>query len=91
MAVRSSCEPSTTSIGTATNSTAQATESVVYYDEGATDSATAQADADLVAAALGGLTVLALPDDVPTDSGALDGDILLVLGSNEVDQPLVAG
>jgi len=32
--------------------------------------------------------VLALPDDVPTDSGSLDGDILLVLGTNEVDKTL---
>lgn len=70
-------------IGTATDSTAQATESVVYYsgDE-------AKADADAVAAALGGLTVLALPEDVPTKSGELDGDILLVLGSNEAGKSL---
>jgi hypothetical protein len=71
-------------VGTPTNSTAQATESVVYY---ATDDA--QADAEAVAEAMGGLTVLPLPDDVPTDSGSLDGDILVVLGTNEADQSLV--
>lgn len=70
-------------VGTPTNSTAKASESVVYYAaEGA------KADAEALAAAMGGLTVLALPDDVPTDSGALDGDILLVLGTNEADKTL---
>jgi hypothetical protein len=69
--------------GTATNSTAKATESVVYYA-----SEEAKAVADAVAVALGGLTVLALPDDVPTESGALDGDILVVLGSNEAGKTL---
>lgn len=70
-------------VGTPANSTANASESVVYY---ASD--VARADAGVVAAALGGLTVLALPDDVPTTSGSLDGDILLVLGSNEADKTL---
>lgn len=70
-------------VGTPTNSTAQATESVIYY---ASDDA--KADADALAAAMGGLTVLALPDDVPTDAGTLDGDILLVLGTKEADKTL---
>ena len=70
-------------VGTPTNSTAQATESVVYY---ASDDA--KADADVVATAMGGLTVLELPDDVPTDSGTLDGDILVVLGTDEADKSL---
>jgi hypothetical protein len=68
---------------TPANSTAQASESVVYYASEA-----ARADAEVLATALGGVTVLALPDDVPTTSGSLDGDILLVLGSNEADKTL---
>jgi len=75
-------------VGTATNSTAQASESVLYYNEDADDAETVKADADALAATLGGLTVLALPDDVPTDSGSLDGDILLVLGTNEAGKTL---
>jgi hypothetical protein len=75
-------------MGTPTNSTAEASESVVYYDEDGATAAVVKADADALAAALGGLTVLALPDDVPTDSGSLDGDILLVLGTDEADKSL---
>lgn len=75
-------------VGTPTNSTAQASESVLYYDEESDNAATVKADADALAQALGGLTVLALPADVPTDSGSLDGDILLVLGTNEADKTL---
>jgi hypothetical protein len=71
-------------VGTPTDSSAEASESVVYY---ASDEA--KADADIVATAMGGLTVLALPDDVPTNSGSLDGDILVVLGTNEADKSLV--
>ncbi len=70
-------------VGTPTNSTAEASDSVVYY---ASDDA--KADADAVAEVMGGLTVLPLPDDVPTDSGSLDGDILVVLGTNEADKSL---
>lgn len=70
-------------VATPANSTAKATESVVYYANDA-----AQADAELLAIILGGLTVLALPNDVPTTSGSLDGDILLVLGSNEAGKTL---
>ena len=75
-------------MGTPTNSTADATESVVYYDESGATAAVVKADADVLAITLGGLTVLALPDDVPTESGSLDGDILLVLGSDEADMSL---
>jgi hypothetical protein len=70
-------------VGTPANSTAQASESVVYYASDAV-----RADAEILAAALGGLTVLALPDDIPTTSGSLDGDILLVLGTQEADKTL---
>jgi hypothetical protein len=70
-------------VGTPANSTAEASESVVYFA-----SEEAQADAEIVAEAMGGLTVLPLPDDVPTDTGSLDGDILVVLGTNEADKSL---
>lgn len=70
-------------VGTPADSTAKASESVVYYASDAS-----QADAEVLATTLGGLTVLALPDDIPTASGSLDGDILLVLGSNEADKTL---
>jgi hypothetical protein len=70
-------------VGTPANSTAKASESVVYYASDAV-----RADAEVLAAALGGLTVLALPDDIPTTSGSLDGDILLVLGTQEADKTL---
>jgi hypothetical protein len=70
-------------VGTPANSTAEASESVVYFASEA-----AQADAEAVAEAMGGLTVLPLPDDVPTDTGSLDGDILVVLGTNEADKSL---
>jgi hypothetical protein len=70
-------------VGTPANSTAQASESVVYYASNAV-----RADAEVLATALGGLTVLALPDDIPTTSGSLDGDILLVLGTKEADKTL---
>ena len=75
-------------VGTPTNSTAQASESVLYYDEAGANAAVIKVDADALAATLGGLTVLAAPADVPTDSGSLDGDILLVLGTNEADKTL---
>ena len=70
-------------VGTPADSTAKASDSVVYY---ARDDV--RADAEVLATTLGGLTVLVLPDDVPTSSGSLDGDILLVLGSNEADKTL---
>jgi len=75
-------------MGTPTNSTADATESVVYYDDSGATAAIVKADAETLATTLGGLTVLALPDDVPTESGSLDGDILLVLGSDEAEMSL---
>jgi hypothetical protein len=59
------------------------TKSVVYYE-----SDDAKADADALATVLGGLTTLPLPDDVPTESGTLDGDILLVLGTDKADRSL---
>lgn len=75
-------------VGTPTNSTAQASESVVYFDTAAADATVVFADAEALAAVLGGIAVLELPNDVPTDSGSLDGDILLVLGVAEADVPL---
>jgi hypothetical protein len=70
-------------VGSPTNSTGVVAESVAYYE-----SDDAKADADALATALGGLTAVPLPDDVPTESGTLDGDILLVLGTDEADKSL---
>ena len=70
-------------VGSPTNSTGVVTESVVYYESDA-----AKTDADVLAAAMGDPKVLPLPDDVPTESGTLDGDILLVLGADEADKSL---
>ena len=68
---------------TPTDSAVRASESVVYYASDA-----ARADAEILATTLGGLIVLSLPNDIPTSTGSLDGDILLVLGSNEADKTL---
>ncbi len=72
-------------VGDATNGVLQLTDSVVHY----TATEGAQADAEALAAALGGVEVEAMPDEIPTESGELDGDILLLLGTNQADQILV--
>ena len=71
-------------VGVPTNANTTVTDSVVYY----TDSPAAGDDAEALAAALGGVEVLPLPATVPTESGTLDGDILLLLGSAEADRTL---
>lgn len=71
-------------VGTATNATEQRAESIVYYS----DAEGAQADAEALAAAMGGIEVAPLPDPVPTEDGELTGDVLLLLGTNEADQSL---
>lgn len=71
-------------VGTPTNGVVQLAESVVHY----TDTEGAQAEADTLAAALGGVEVEAMPDEIPTESSELDGDILLLLGTNQADQTL---
>lgn len=71
-------------MGTPTNGVEQRAESIVYY----TDDADAEADAEILAAELGGVDVEPMPDDIPTESGELDGDILLLLGTNEASKSL---
>lgn len=71
-------------VGTPTNGVVQLAESVVHY----TDAEGAQDDAETLAEALGGVEVEAMPDEIPTESSELDGDILLLLGTNQADQTL---
>jgi hypothetical protein len=71
-------------VGTPTNGVEQRGESLIYY----TDDADAEADAEILAVELGGVDVEPMPDDIPTESGELDGDILLLLGTNEASKSL---
>lgn len=71
-------------VGTATNGVVQLADSVVHY----TETEGAQADAEALAAALGNVEVEPMPDEIPTESSELDGDILLLLGTNQADQTL---
>ncbi len=71
--------------GTPVNGSEKVEDSVVYY----TDAAGAQAVAESVASALGGIDASPLPDPIPTESGTLDGgDVLLLLGTNQADRSL---
>lgn len=70
-------------VGEPTNATSTITDSIVYYTE--TDGA--QAEAESLAEALGGLDALPLPDESPIE-GSLDGDVLLLLGSAQADRTL---
>lgn len=71
-------------LGTATDGVVSLDDTVVHY----TDTEGAQAEAEAVAAALGGVEVEPLPDEIPTEASALDGDVLVLLGRNQADQPL---
>ncbi|MFN3257495.1 MAG: LytR C-terminal domain-containing protein [Ilumatobacter sp.] len=71
-------------VGEATNAVVQLADSVVHY----TDAEGAQADAEALAAALGGVEVEPMPDEIPTESSEIDGDVLLLLGTNQADQSL---
>ncbi|MDX2379014.1 MAG: LytR C-terminal domain-containing protein [Acidimicrobiia bacterium] len=72
-------------VGEPTNGTEARTESIVYY----TDDEDAQADAELLAEEMGGLEVEPMPDPIPTESGELDGDVLLLLGTNQAGKSLI--
>jgi hypothetical protein len=72
-------------VGDPTNGLEQLADSVVHY----TDADGAQADAEVLAAALGGVEVSTLPEDIPTESGEFDGDVLLLLGTDQADQALI--
>lgn len=71
-------------VGTPINASSTVDSSLVYY--GSAEGA--QADAESVAALLGGVDVLALPEAAPVEGGEFDGDVLVVLGAAEADQPL---
>lgn len=71
-------------VGEPTDGVEQRAESIVYY----TDDADAESDAEILASGLGGVDVEAMPDEIPTDSGDFDGDILLLLGTNQVGKSL---
>jgi hypothetical protein len=71
-------------VGEATNGVEQRAKSIVYY----TDDPDAEADAELLAEEMGGLEVAPMPDPIPTESGELDGDVLLLLGTNEAGKSL---
>lgn len=68
-----------------TNAVVSLTESIVHY----TDDPDAEEDAELLAAALGGVEVEPMPDEIPTETSELDGQVLLLLGTAQVDQALV--
>jgi hypothetical protein len=46
------------------------------------------ADAEILGAEFGGVDVEPMPDEIPTDSGELDGDVLLLLGTTEAGKSL---
>lgn len=71
-------------VGTATNGVEPRAESIVYY----TDDPDAEADVEIVANELGGIEVEPMPDEIPTESGDLDGDILLLLGTAQAGKSL---
>jgi hypothetical protein len=71
-------------VGEATNGVEELDTSTVYH----TDAEGAAADAEILAETLGGLAVEAMPDPIPTQSGELDGDVLLVLGADLAGQSL---
>ncbi|WP_154723511.1 LytR C-terminal domain-containing protein [Ilumatobacter coccineus] len=71
-------------VGEPTNGVVQLAESVVHY----TDAEGAQDDAEALAAALGGVEVEPMPDEIPTETSELDGDVLLLLGTNQADKTL---
>lgn len=72
-------------VGEPTNGVEPRADSVVYY----TDDPDAKADAELIGEQLGGVDVEAMPDPIPTESGELDGDVLLLLGTNQAAKSLV--
>lgn len=69
-------------VGEATNGVVQLADSVVHY----TETAGAEEDAETIAELLGGVEVQPLPDEIPTENSELDGDVLVLLGTNQADQ-----
>lgn len=71
-------------MGEPTNGVEARADSIIYY----TDDEDAQADAELLGEQMGGIDVEPMPDPIPTESGELDGDILLLLGTNQAGKSL---
>ena len=68
-------------VGTPANSDERITASIVYY---APDG---EVEAEEIAAALG-VEAVPLPDDVPTETGELDGIVLVLLGTDQAGKSL---
>jgi flavodoxin len=71
-------------MGAPTNGVEPRADSIVYY----TDADGAEDDATLLAETLGDVDVEAMPDPIPTESGELDGEVLLLLGTNQAGKSL---
>jgi hypothetical protein len=71
-------------VGTPTNGIEDRADSVVYF----TDADGAEDDAELLAETMGGLEVGPMPDPIPTETGEIDGDVLLLLGTNQAGKSL---
>ncbi|MEL6894450.1 MAG: LytR C-terminal domain-containing protein, partial [Actinomycetota bacterium] len=71
--------------GDATNATVDLADSIVHYVVGDAD---AQAVAESLGLALGGVAVEELPEDPPTEDGEVGGEVLLLLGNNQADRTL---
>jgi hypothetical protein len=71
-------------MGEPTNGVEQRADSIVYH----TDDPDAEADAELLGEEMGGLDVEPMPDPIPTESGDLDGDVLLLLGTSQAGKSL---
>ena len=71
-------------VGTPTNAVVQLADSIVHH----TETEGAEADAQAIADALGGVEVQPLPDEIPTEASTLDGDVLVLVGTNQATQTL---
>ena len=72
------------STATPVNAVVQLTASVVHHSE----ADGAREAAETIAAALGGVEVQPLPDEIPTESSELDGDVLVLLGDAQAGRTL---
>jgi len=65
-------------MGTPTNGLDRLEDSIVHY----TDDSGAQEVAESAALALGDVEVSEMPDPIPTETGSIDGQVLVLLGNN---------
>lgn len=71
-------------VGEPVNAVVRLDDTVVHHS----DADGAEDDANAVAEALGGVEVEPLPDEIPTESSELDGDVLVLLGTNQAGESL---